>query len=328
MNELLGRIGEIGIVPVVKIEGAPGEAAIAEKAIGLGKALVAGGIPVAEVTFRTAAAPDAIRAMASGVPGLLVGAGTVTSVGLAESAIAAGAKFIVCPAWDDAVVDYCLGRGVPVLPGTSGPDSVARGLAKGLEAVKFFPAEASGGVAMLDALAGPFGSMRFVPTGGIDASNIGAYARRKQVLAVGGSWMVRGDLVEAGDWAGVEALCREAVLALHGFSFAHVGVNGSSAEGAAKDAAAFSSLFGMTPKDGASSIFMSDAIELLKAPYLGERGHIAIRCNDVERALARFRGMGISALADTERTDKGKIKSVYLDLALGGFAIHLLRAAT
>jgi 2-dehydro-3-deoxyphosphogluconate aldolase / (4S)-4-hydroxy-2-oxoglutarate aldolase len=323
MNEILERIGEIGIVPVVKIEGG---SAIAEKAVGLGKALASGGIPVAEVTFRTAAAPDAIRAMSAGVPGLLVGAGTVTSVELAESAAAAGAKFIVCPAWDEAVVDWCLARGLPVLPGTSGPDGVARGQAKGLDAVKFFPAEASGGVAMLDALAGPFGSMRFVPTGGVDASNIGAYARRAQVLAVGGSWMVKGELVEAGDWAGIERLCREAVLALHGFSFAHVGVNGSSAEGAARDAAAFASLFGMTPREGASSIFMSEAVELLKAPYLGERGHIAIRCNDAERALARFRGMGIGTLAGTERAEKGRIKSVYLDLALGGFAIHLLRA--
>jgi 2-dehydro-3-deoxyphosphogluconate aldolase / (4S)-4-hydroxy-2-oxoglutarate aldolase len=324
MDETLRRIGEVGIVPVVKLEGGAG---LGDRAIGLGKALAAGGIPVAEVTFRTAAAPDAIKAMSAGVPDLLVGAGTVTSAKMAETAAAAGAAFIVCPAWDDEVVDFCLERKLPVLPGTSGPDGIARGLSRGLEAVKFFPAEALGGMAMLDALAGPFGAMRFVPTGGIDSSNIGAYARRPQVLAMGGSWMVKSDLVEAGDWAAIERLCREAVFALHGFSFAHLGINGSGAEAAGKDAQAFASLFGMAPRAGGSSIFMSEAIELLEAPYLGERGHIAIRCNDVERALARFRGMGIGALSDTEKAEKGKIKSVYLDLSIGGFAIHLLRAS-
>jgi 2-dehydro-3-deoxyphosphogluconate aldolase / (4S)-4-hydroxy-2-oxoglutarate aldolase len=325
MNEILDRIGEIGIVPVVKIEDS-GAASIAEKAIGLGRALVSGGIPVAEVTFRTTVAPDAIKAMSAGVPGLLVGAGTVTSVELAQSAAAAGAAFIVCPAWEEAVVDYCLGRGLPVLPGVSGPDGVARGLAKGLEAVKFFPAEASGGVAMLDALAGPFGSMRFVPTGGIDASNIGPYARCAQVLAVGGSWMVKGDLVEAGDWVGVERLCREAALALHGFSFAHLGVNRDSAEGAKDDAATLASLFGLTPKEGTGSIFMSDFVELMKSPYLGEKGHIAIRCNSVERALAYLKGRGVGVIADSVKGDKDRIKSAYLELSIGGFAIHLLRA--
>jgi 2-dehydro-3-deoxyphosphogluconate aldolase / (4S)-4-hydroxy-2-oxoglutarate aldolase len=325
MNETLKRIGEVGIVPMIKIDGG-GAAKIAERAIGLGEALVSGGLPVAEVTFRTEAAADAIKAMSSGVPGLLVGAGTVTSAAMAETAIAAGASFVVCPAWDEKVVDFCLERGVPVLPGTSGPDGVARGLAKGLEAVKFFPAEASGGIAMLDALAGPFGSMRFLPTGGIDSSNVGAYAGRPQVLAVGGSWVAPGNLVESGDWAGIENICREAVFALHGFSFAHLGINGASAEAAGKDADAFASLFGMAPRNGNASIFMSEVIELLKAPYLGERGHIAIRCNDVERAVARFRTMGIATLPETERAEKGKIKSIYLDLSIGGFAMHLLRA--
>jgi 2-dehydro-3-deoxyphosphogluconate aldolase / (4S)-4-hydroxy-2-oxoglutarate aldolase len=325
MNELLNRIGEIGLVPVVKIEG-EGKDEIGAKALGLARALAAGGLPVAEITYRTKAAPDAIRAIAERAPELLVGAGTITSAELAKSAIEAGAKFVVCPAWDEGVVELCLERGVPVLPGTSGPDGVARGLAKGLEAVKFFPAEASGGVAMLDALSGPFGSMLFVPTGGIDASNIGAYARRKQVLAIGGSWMVKTELIEAGDWAGIERLCREAVLALHGFSFAHMGVNGSGAEQAAKDAAAFASLFGFASREGSGSIFMSELIELLKAPFRGEMGHIAIRCNSIERALPYLAARGVSAAAETMKSDKGVIKSGYLELSIGGFAIHLLRA--
>lgn len=317
MDKLLERIGELGIVPVVKIESA-------DKAARLAQALAAGGIPIAEVTFRTAAAPDAIAAIRDAGSQIIVGAGTVTSVGLAKAAIDAGAAFIVCPAWDEGVVDFCIERGVTVLPGVSGPDGVAKGLAKGLEALKFFPAEASGGVAMLDALAGPFGTMRFVPTGGIDSSNIGPYARRRQVLAVGGSWMVRPQLIDAGDWAGVERICREAVLALHGFQFAHMGING---ERASEDAATFSSLFGLEGKDGPASIFVSEAIELMKSPSLGEKGHIAIRCNSVERALAYLSRQGIVALPDTVKSDKGAIKSAYLSLNIGGFAMHLVRAA-
>jgi 2-dehydro-3-deoxyphosphogluconate aldolase/(4S)-4-hydroxy-2-oxoglutarate aldolase len=319
MSEILERIGEIGIVPVIKIESA-------DKAVPLGRALASGGIPVAEVTFRTKAAPDAIRAMAAELPDLLVGAGTVTSVAMAEAAAAAGARFIVCPGWDDAVVEWCLGRGMPVLPGVSGPDGAIKGISKGLEALKFFPAEASGGLPMLDALSGPFPGVKFVPTGGIDASNVGAYARKSFVLAVGGSWMVKADLVESGDWAQVERLCREAVFALHGFQLAHVGMNDASAEEAAKDAAALASLFGFASKEGASSIFAADCVEVMKSPYLGEKGHLAIRCNDVERAVARFRGLGIGIVAGTEKADKGRLKTVYLDKGIGGFAIHLLRA--
>jgi 2-dehydro-3-deoxyphosphogluconate aldolase / (4S)-4-hydroxy-2-oxoglutarate aldolase len=319
MDEVLKRIREIGIVPVIKLEGA-------DKAVPLGRALAQGGIPVAEVTFRTKAAPDAIRAMAAELPGLLVGAGTVTSVAMAESAAAAGARFIVCPGWDEAVVDWCLARSMPVLPGVSGPDGVMRGMAKGLETLKFFPAEALGGLPMLDALSGPFPSVRFVPTGGIDASNVGAYARKAYIHAIGGSWMVKAELVEAGDWAEIARLCREAVFALHGFQLAHVGINDASAEEASGDAASLASLFGFASREGASSIFAADCIEVLKSPYLGKSGHLAIRCNDVERAVARFRDMGVGIVAGTEKSEKGRLKTVYLDRELGGFAIHLLRA--
>jgi len=318
MNDVLKRIGEIGIVPVIKLDGA-------DKAVPLGRALAAGGIAAAEVTFRTKAAPDAIRSLAEELPELLVGAGTVTSVAMAEAALKAGARFIVSPGWDDAVVDFCLERGMPVLPGVSSPDGVMKGISKGLEVLKFFPAEASGGIPMLDALAGPFAGVRFVPTGGIDASNIGPYARKASVLAVGGSWMVKAELVEAGDWDGIERLAREAVFALHGFELAHIGLNEPDAQAAARDAAALASLFGFSAKEGASSIFAAD-IEILKSPYLGEKGHIAIRCNDVERAIARFRGMGIGIEGGTEKSDKGRLKTVYLGRQIGGFAFHLIRA--
>lgn len=319
MQDLYERIQNAGIVPVVKIESATDAAS-------LGKALVAGGIPVAEVTFRTKAAPEAILAMTREVPELLVGAGTVSSVEQAAAAIDAGAAFAVTPGFNEAVVEYCLNHNLPVLPGVSGTEGIERGIALGLSVLKFFPAEPSGGVSMLDALAGPYPSLRFIPTGGIDTTNIGTYAQRPQVLAVGGSWMVKTEMIASHDWAAIEHLCRAAVSALHGFSFAHVGMNGSSEEEARRIATAFSGIFGFSAKAGQSSIFTGEQIEITKSVFPGTRGHIAIRCNDVERAIARFSGQGIASLPETAKMEKGRIKAIYLDLELGGFAIHLLRA--
>jgi len=319
MDPVLQRLGEIGLVPVIKLDSAV-------KAPGLGKALVRGGIPVAEVTFRTAAAEEAIRMMQAEVPDLLVGAGTVLTAVQAAKAIAAGARFIVSPAYVEEVVDYCLERDVPVLPGIMNPDGVAKGLAKGLEVLKFFPAGASGGTAMLDALAAPFGGVKFVPTGGIDASNLAGYAQRPHVLAIGGSWMVKPELVETEDWPAIERLCREAVSALHGFAFAHLGINGQDEAACRTLAGAFERLFALAPKEGTGSIFLSDRIEITKTPFLGEKGHIALRCHQVERAVAHFAAMGIATRPETARSDKGLLKSIYLDLELGGFALHLLGA--
>jgi 2-dehydro-3-deoxyphosphogluconate aldolase/(4S)-4-hydroxy-2-oxoglutarate aldolase len=318
MDPLLKRVGEIGLVPVIRLESAA-------RAVGLGRALVKGGIPVAEVTFRTAAAEDSIRALAAELPELLVGAGTVLSPDQAAQAIRAGAKFIVSPCFVDGVVAYCQERGVPVLPGVASPDGVAKGLAQGLEVLKFFPAGAAGGTAMLDALAAPFGSVKFVPTGGIDAGNLAGYVGRGCVLAVGGSWMVRPDLVEAGNWPAVEQLCREAVAALHGFSFGHLGINAAGEAGCRSLAGAFETLFNLAPRETGGSIFAGDRIEVLKAPGAGGKGHIAIRCNQVERAVAYLAGAGIGTRADSARFDKGMLRSVYLDLDLGGFAVHLVR---
>jgi len=210
-TDLLSRIKLAGIVPVIRLED-PG------KAVELGEALLSGGIAIAEVTFRTESAAESIAAMRKNLPDMIVGAGTVLSVAQAAAARDSGASFIVSPSFNDEVVDFCIAEGLPVLPGVNNPEGVERGIAKGLRVLKFFPAEVSGGIAMLDSLAGPYPQMRFVPTGGIDASNIGAYARRPNVWAIGGSWMVKQDAIAAGDWAAVAASACGAILALHGFS--------------------------------------------------------------------------------------------------------------
>lgn len=201
---LLDGIGAHGVLPVVTIDQA-------DRAGALGEALVAGGLPCAEITFRTGAAPKVIEALTRAFPAMLVGAGTVTKVEQARAAVAAGARFVVSPGFDAAVVDWCLEEDVPVVPGIMTPTELGRALSTGIRVVKFFPAEPTGGVAMLNALGGPYPDARFIPTGGIDAGNLADYLRLPMVVACGGSWLVSSKLIEDGDFPRITELTAAAV---------------------------------------------------------------------------------------------------------------------
>ena len=203
MNEVLKKIGEIGIIPVVVLDDA-------NDAEPLAKALIDGGLPCAEVTFRTAAAEEAIRKMSAAYPDLFVGAGTVLTVEQANRAVDAGAKFIVSPGLNPEVVKYCVQRGIPVCPGTCTPSDIEQALALGLDVVKFFPAEPAGGLGFIKAIAAPYTGVKFMPTGGISAKNVREYLAYDRILACGGSWMVKKDLVQAGDFEKITELVREA----------------------------------------------------------------------------------------------------------------------
>jgi 2-dehydro-3-deoxyphosphogluconate aldolase/(4S)-4-hydroxy-2-oxoglutarate aldolase len=203
MEGVLQKIKEIGIVPVIVLE--------EEKdALPLAEALVRGGLPCAEVTFRTKAAEAAIRAISQAHPDMLVGAGTVLTTEQVDRAIDAGAKFIVSPGFNPRIVKYCQEKGVPITPGCSSPTDIEQALEHGLKVVKFFPAEQLGGLPMIKALAGPYVDVQFMPTGGINAGNIKEYLAYSRILACGGSWMVKGDLIKAGDFKKIELLVREA----------------------------------------------------------------------------------------------------------------------
>jgi 2-dehydro-3-deoxyphosphogluconate aldolase / (4S)-4-hydroxy-2-oxoglutarate aldolase len=201
-------IGGWGIVPVVRLE-QPAEG------IPLARALLAGGLPCAEITFRTQAAADAIRQIAAAVPEVFVGAGTVVSVDQAKQAVDSGAKFIVSPGFGAKVVAWCQQAHVPILPGVATPSDILQALDHGLTILKFFPAESLGGIPMLQAIAAPFGGVRFVPTGGITAANLGAYLELPSVVAVGGSWLVSPKLIAAGKFDEITRLTEEAVSAVH-----------------------------------------------------------------------------------------------------------------
>lgn len=203
MNELEEKFYETGVVLVVVLEDA-------EDAVPLAQALVEGGLLSAEVTFRTAAAEESIRRMTEAFPQMLVGAGTVLTKEQVDAAAAAGAKFIVSPGFDSEIVDYCLEKKIPVLPGCISPSEVAQAVKRGLTIVKFFPAEQAGGIAMIKAMAAPYVGLKFMPTGGINAGNLTEYLSCDKILCCGGSWMVKGDLVKAGDFGKIRELSAEA----------------------------------------------------------------------------------------------------------------------
>jgi 2-dehydro-3-deoxyphosphogluconate aldolase/(4S)-4-hydroxy-2-oxoglutarate aldolase len=204
MHPVFQSLAHMRIVPVIVIKDVA-------KAVPLAKALCEGGLPCAEVTFRTAEAAAAIRAITREVPEMLVGAGTVLSPMQADEAVAAGAKFMVSPGLNPDTVKYCQSKNIPILPGVCTPTEIELGMSLGLDALKFFPAEQAGGTNMLKALCAPYNKMKFVPTGGVNAANIGDYLAIKNVIACGGSWMVKDDLINAGDFEKITELTREAV---------------------------------------------------------------------------------------------------------------------
>ena len=203
MSDVLAEIGRRRVIPVIALDSAADAAPLAD-------ALVAGGLPVAEVTFRTDAAEAAIRTMA-GRGDLLVGAGTVLNADTARRAVDAGARFIVAPGFNPKTVRWCLDQGVTVIPGVATPTDIEQALDHGVTVVKFFPAEAFGGLKTLQAIAAPYGMMRFVPTGGITAENLDKYLAFPKVLACGGSWMVTKELLAAKQFDKIAELSRNAV---------------------------------------------------------------------------------------------------------------------
>lgn len=204
MNDILNQLEKCMIVPVVVLENA-------KDAKPLGEALCNGGLPCAEVTFRTEAAEESIRIMSESFPDMLVGAGTVLTTEQVDRAVNAGAKFIVSPGFDEEIVDYCLEKGITVLPGCATPSEVAKAVKRELEVVKFFPAEQAGGLPMIKAMAAPYTMVKFMPTGGINPENVKDYLAFNKIFACGGSWMVKNTLVQNQEFDKICELSKEAV---------------------------------------------------------------------------------------------------------------------
>ena len=317
MNEILKEISRIGIVPVVKIDNA-------KDAVPLADALIKGGLPCAEVTFRTAAAEEAIALMTKEFPEMLVGAGTVLTTEQVDKAVNAGAKFIVTPGFNETVVKYCVERNIPITPGCPSTSDIEAALALGLDVVKFFPAENLGGINMIKALAAPYVGVKFMPTGGINAKNINSYLDCDKILACGGSWMVKDTLINEGRFDEIEALTKEAVANMLGFKLSHLAINCEDEAKAKAVADMFTLCFNFSQREIPVSYFCTEEIEVMKFNGRGTMGHIAVKTNYMDKAVAYLERKGIALDYDSAKYDeKGNMNFIYLAEEFGGFAVHL-----
>ncbi len=318
MREVFEQFQKIGIVPVLALDDASDAEPVA-------RALIEGGLACAEVTFRTDAAQESIRRMAERFPEMLVGAGTVLTADQADQAVSAGAKFIVSPGFNPKVVSHCLKRQIPVIPGCANPSDIEAAMELGLDVVKIFPAEAIGGVAAIKAMAAPYPKLRFMPTGGIHAGNVKRYLEFEKIIACGGSWMVKGDLIREKNWQGVTDLTREAVAAMLGLRLRHIGVNHDGEEAAKEAGRQFSLLFGADLEVKKDSFFAGPSVELMKRKGRGTHGHLAVGAHSVERAVHYLKQRGFSfEEASASYDEKGRLAFIYLEQEISGFAVHLI----
>ena len=279
---MLEKIKSLGIVPVVKIDDV-------EKAVPLAEALCRGGLPCAEITFRTEQAEESIRRISSAMPDMLVGAGTVLTPAQVDKAQAAGAKFIVSPGLNPTVVEHCKNKNIPIFPGCSSPSDIEKALELGLTCVKFFPAEQTGGIAAIKAMAAPYGNISFLPTGGINAKNLNDYLSFDKVVACGGSWMVDAALINSGDFMAIENLTRAAVHTMLGFSY-----------------------------NPGNNIIFGGYSEITN-------DSISIRANYIERAVHFLKSNGVKFKEGSEKyNEKNKLADVCLENKIGGLAVRLV----
>ena len=315
--DVLKRLAQSGVVPVVVLEDA-------KDAVPTAKAMLAGGIDVMEITFRTAAAADSIKAVAQECPDMVVGAGTVVNLEQCKLAVECGAKFIVSPGYDEETVAWCCDNGIPVTPGCVTPTEIMMALKHGLKVLKFFPANVYGGLSAIKSLAGPFGGVKFIPTGGVNAQNLAEFISSPYIHAVGGSWICPKADIAAGNFDKITALCKEARKTLLGFEVAHIGINTPDADAAMDVCKAFNDAFDFNVKQGNSSNFASTGVEVMKTMFKGANGHIAIRTNKMIPAIAEMERRGYELDMDSVK-DKDNIKAVYFKNEIGGFAVHLLQ---
>ena len=319
MSKHIERISQIGIVPVVKITNK-------EDALPLATALYEGGLDVAEITFRSEFARDAIETIHKELPDMLVGAGTVLTIDQAKAAVDAGAAFIVSPGFNEKVVAWCVENDIDIYPGVSSASEVELAMSYGLKDLKFFPAQSSGGAKKIKDFSGPYQGISFMPTGGINTSNMHEYLSLPNVSAIGGSFMLPNDLIAAKDWEGIKALCQNAVKQMLGYELIHIGINSENADDSLHTAETLCNLFHFTYYKKPKSNFAGKGFEVLHKKGRGEHGHIGIYTPYPQRAMYHLGKQGVTFVEDSITRNKktNLINFVYLDMELAGFGIHLI----
>ncbi|MGI6400699.1 MAG: bifunctional 4-hydroxy-2-oxoglutarate aldolase/2-dehydro-3-deoxy-phosphogluconate aldolase [Thermoguttaceae bacterium] len=314
-SNALETIEKIGLLPLVNVKDP-------SKAAPLAEALSRGGIDAIEVTLRDATAFESLKKVREALPNALVGAGTVHTPEDATRAIELGADFIVAPGVCPKTIQVCQEKNVAIIPGAATASEIERARSLGLNVVKFFPAEIAGGLSMIKALRGPFGDVRFVPTGGINFDNLQPYVEDKAVFAVGGSFMTPSAAVEANDWDAVAASASKAVGVSLGFQIGHVGINCHSPEEAKSTSENFAKIFNFGTREIDISFFGGSAVEAMKKPSFGTNGHIGIACNSMKRAICRLESLGYK-FRFFKKNDQGELIAAYIEDEIAGFAIHL-----
>lgn len=300
MDKVIEEFSKIGIVPVIALEDA-------QDAEPLAKALISGGISCAEVTFRTEAAEESIRIMSEKFPEMIVGAGTVLDTTQAQRAVEAGAKFIVSPGLNPKVVAWCTEHNIPVLPGCATPSDIECAMELGLSAVKFFPAEANGGLLAIKAMAAPYPTIKFMPTGGISAGNLNEYLDFKKVIACGGSFMVNGAMIKEKDWKGITLLTKATVSSMLGYTLKHIEINSE------------------LESTDSFLVFAQLGIDFIKYHGKGTHGVVTVGANYLERAVYHLEKQGIRFEESSKEYQKdGTLKSICFANEIGGFAVHLV----
>lgn len=319
-KEVLRVVRQTGIIPVVTIKDP-------SRAVDIARALADGGISLIEVTLREPTALESIQNIRRELPDVLVGAGTVLSARQADSAIDAGADFIVSPGLNPETVHRCRQREIDIFPGAVTASEIELGLSLGLTVFKFFPTVPAGGLDAINMFKGPFPVVRFIPTGGITLKNLATYTDSPQIAAVGGSFVADSASIAASDWARITSQAREAVRISLGFSLAHIGINHENGEKALATARWFFDLFGFPVLDNDASVFSGTLVESMKTTNYGTFGHIGIATVSMERAMAFLSKRG-AAFREVRRDGNGRPYLAYLEGEIAGFAVHIVQRKT
>ncbi len=320
MGGMSNKIWDIGIVPVIT------NITSMEECASLAEALKAGGIPIMEVTFRMERAEEYIRYLRENYPEILVGAGTVLTLGQAETAVAAGAQFLVSPGLNKEVVRYGNAVGVEMLPGIATPSELEQAMELGVTCVKFFPAEQAGGVKAIKAMGGPYKNVGFVPTGGIGLTNLADYFACENVVACGGTYML-GKHLERHEWDEISALCKKSVQLMLGLQLSHVGVCLAENEDAEAVACQAASLLQLEiQKSKADSYFVDTGLEIVQHTAYGGKGFIAYSTPCLERTVRYLNAVGSRFRRGSEKRDKsGRLKSICFEQEIAGLAVQLVQ---
>ncbi len=318
MSDVLRRIGESGLVPVVVIDDA-------ELAVPSAKALIDGGLHIMEITMRTEEGIKSIKRVKEACPEMLLGAGTILSIEKAEESVNAGAEFIVSPGLNPELIEWCQKKNIVITPGVVTPTEVEQALKFNLTILKFFPGDIFGGIKGCEALYGPYRMIKFIPTGGVNEKNLADFADKPYIHAVGGSWLCNNSDINNKNFDKITGVVKKSINILLGFELAHVGINAENEEEALTVAKMFSDIFGFALKEGNSSNFSGAGIEVNKSKGTGNMGHIAIKTNSISRAVYYLGEKGYKINWSTRKGTEDKPITVYLENEIGGFAVHLLQ---